>query len=322
MKKWPLIAVIFMATLLFNERFAWAEENKQNKVGVHILEASEIDLARKLVGENGYVTVVIRADDRSLEKWQAFMDKCRELKLIPIVRLATYPKGENWVKPTIFEPVDFANFLNSLEWPVKERLVIVYNEPNRAQEWGGELNPSEYAYQLLSTIDRLKRLSSDFIVMSAGFDAAAPNNHTLMDEFNFLWQMQMAIPGIFQKINAWSSHSYPNPAFAQNPWYQNGKMGIRGYQHELAFLQYNFGVWGLPIYITETGWDQEIVGEKAVADYFESAFKEIWTEPYLKAITPFLLTAGAGDFKKFSLTNSNGQPNDVFKRIATINNKF
>ncbi len=321
MKKWLLMIVIFMATLSLNGPLVWAEENKQNKVGVHILEASEIDLAAKLVGENGYVTVVIRSDDRNLEKWQTFMDKCHELKLIPIVRLATYPEGENWVKPTIFEPVDFANFLNSLEWPTKERLVIVYNEPNRAQEWGGELNPGEYAYQLSSTIDRLKQLSADFIVMPAGFDAAAPNNHALMDEFVFLRQMQIAVSNIFQKISAWSSHSYPNPAFAQNPWYQNGKMGIRGYQHELTFLQYNFGVSGLPVYITETGWNQEIVGEKAVANYFESAFKEIWTEPYLKAITPFLLTAGAGDFKKFSLTNTNGEPNEVFKRIAAINNK-
>ena len=75
-----------------------------NRVGVHILDPQEIHQAAKLVnssgGSWGYVTIPIRSNDRDREKWIRFFDNAKKEKLIPIIRLATYPEGPAWVKPT------------------------------------------------------------------------------------------------------------------------------------------------------------------------------------------------------------------------------
>lgn len=292
-----------------------------NKFGIHILFREELELAAKLVntsgGDWGYVTIPITSRDKDLQKWQKFMDEAKKLHLIPIIRLATYPVSDYWMKPTIFDPLDWANFLDSLKWPTKNRYVVVYNEPNRAQEWENELNPEDYAEQLSWTIKALKNVNSDFFVINAGFDAAAPTNHILMDEFQYLYRMNTAMPGIFNKLDGWASHSYPNPNFSGSPL-DNHRASIVGYKRELEFLKNNFGVGELPVFITETGWQHETLPEKLVEDRYVTAFTQIWTDKNLIAVTPFLLTAGDGPFKKFSFTDGQTNPLEHYKKIAAI----
>lgn len=292
-----------------------------NKFGIHVLFPEELDLAAKLVntsgGDWGYVTIPISSRDKDLLKWQKFMDEAKRLHLIPIIRLATYPVSDYWLKPTIFDPLDWANFLDSLDWPTKNRYVVVYNEPNRAQEWENDLNPEDYAKQLSWTIEALKNVNSDFFVINAGFDAAAPTNHVLMDEFQYLVRMNQSVPVIFKKIDGWTSHSYPNPNFSSSPS-DTHRASIVGYKRELEFLKNNFGVAELPVFITETGWQQETLPEKLVVNHYLTAFTQIWTDKNLIAVTPFLLTAGDGPFKKFSFTNERGEPGEVYKKIIQI----
>ena len=292
-----------------------------NKFGIHILFPEELETASKMVntsgGDWGYITIPISSKDRDLDKWQKFMDTAGKLHLIPIIRLATYPIADYWVKPTIFDPLDWANFLNSLDWPTKNRYIIVYNEPNRAQEWENTLDPKDYARHLSWTAEALKNVNSDFFVINGGFDAAAPTNHVLMDEFQFMYQMNIAIPGIFKKIDGWGSHSYPNPNFSGSP-IDTHRASIKGYQKELEFLKNNFGVGEIPIIITETGWQHETLPQSILVNHYLSAFTQIWIEKNLIAVTPFLLTAGEGPFAKFSFTNGSGEPLEIYNKIAQI----
>src|SRR5258708_167695 len=125
-----------------------------NKVGIHILDPSEVSAAAQLVNHNGdwgYVTIPIQSGDENPVKWQKFMNDCKNYHLIPIIRLATqgdYFNTQVWRTPNEYDIVDFAIFLNSLDWPTKNRYVIVYNEVNRADEWGGNVDPSAYAHLL------------------------------------------------------------------------------------------------------------------------------------------------------------------------------
>ncbi|MGI5826691.1 MAG: hypothetical protein ACOX50_04750, partial [Patescibacteria group bacterium] len=68
------------------------QENKINKFGIHILETTDLEKARELVnstgGDWGWVTIVIRDDEMDFDKWQNFMDQCREKHLVPLVRIA------------------------------------------------------------------------------------------------------------------------------------------------------------------------------------------------------------------------------------------
>ena len=55
---------------------------ENNKIGMHIFDPGEIDGIEDVVnsngGEWGYVTVVLREDDRNREKWMEFMKKLRK----------------------------------------------------------------------------------------------------------------------------------------------------------------------------------------------------------------------------------------------------
>lgn len=318
-----IIILVFLLAIFQKPIFATVDplSSQNNKFGIHILSVDELEKGARLVNSNGgdwgYVTIPIQSTDRNLEKWQNFMDRARELHIIPIIRIATFGKGETWTKPIRYDEIDWANFLNSLTWPTKNKYVTVSNEVNRANEWNGEVRPDEYAMFLSATIDALKDRNKDFYILNAGFDAAAPNNHILMEERQYLLQMNKAVPGIFKKLDGWASHSYPNPGFVGKPSDQ-GKTSIKGYQWELDFLQRNFAVFGLKVFITETGWDKNFLGESRVGDFYKEAFSKVWNDDYIVAITPFLLWAGAGDFEKFSFLSPAGEENKLFKTVSSI----
>lgn len=295
-----------------------------NKAGIHILDPNEVERVPDLVnssgGEWGYVTVPIRDDDKDRIKWQKFMDKCRELKLIPIIRLATVMKPGAWESPTLYQSLDFANFLNDLDWPVKNRYVIVYNEPNHAAEWDGYVDPAGYAIILKYTSQIFKVRNEDFFILPAGLDAAAPDGGGHLSIYNFMNQMIMEEPDVFEYIDGWNSHSYPNPAFAGSP-YDKHSRSIISYRHEIDFLS-RFVDKDLPVFITETGWKDNIVGQQRAAIFYKTAFEEIWlADDKIAAITPFLLQSGEGPFAPFSFLQTNGgfKPSyDTIKNISKI----
>ena len=238
-----LFVFVSILSLIFLAAPAWAQEI--NKFGIHILDPGELQQAAELVnssgGDWGFVTIVIRDDDRDFEKWQNFFDQCRQLHLIPLVRLATHNENETWVAPKKEEISSWVNFLVNLNWPTKNRYIIVFNEPNHAKEWGGKIDPPHYAQILDEFISQLKKANPDFQVLPAGFDLAAPNSKTTKDALAFWQEMSKEVPGIFEKIDGWASHSYPNHGFLGKPQ-DSGRTSIRGYQWELAVLKNQFGV--------------------------------------------------------------------------------
>lgn len=303
-----------------------------NKFGIHISHAGDLEKASELVnssgGDWGYVTLVIRDDEMNRDQWQSFFDRCRKEHLIPIVRLATHLEGESWVKPRIEDMSKWADFLAQFNWPVKNRYIIVYNEPNHAKEWGGAVDPKEYALILDEAIKVFKKRSFDFFVLNAGLDQAAPNSKTTMEESNFLRQVNEAAPGIFDRLDGWSSHSYPNHGFIGKPW-EKGKATVAGYLWEMAFLKNNFGLTKeLPVFNTETGWPQRF-GKRittaepyydslTVADYIRQAY-DLWIkDDKVVAVTPFILNYPFSPFSAFSWLDKDGNTYPQFETTKVI----
>lgn len=318
------IAVIFTA-LASAPAFAIEDPIivSNNKFGVHILFPSELQEASALINSNGgdwgYVVVPIQAGDRDLEKWQTFMDFAKKLHVVPIIRLATegdYFNTRVWRKPTDLDIVDFANFLNSLHWPIKNRYVIVFNEPNRSDEWGGETNPEEYAKILSYAASAFKSKNQDFFVISAGLDNAAANTPHSMDQYDFLRAMNNAVPGIFTQIDGLGSHSYPNPGFSQPPSNQ-GPQGIGSFRYERNLIS-QLGGKAMPIFITETGWNQEKISDYIASLYYKDAFSSVWNDEEILVVAPFLLRAHAGPFIGFSLFAQDGSLTSQYKAIQSI----
>jgi hypothetical protein len=290
-----------------------AEDLTKNKFGIHITDIDEAEKASNLVnssgGDWGYVTFTISSNDRKLDKWQDRMNVYNEKHLIPIVRLATFGNGNNWVKPSKDDPHDWAEFLNSLYWPTKKKIVMIGNEPNHGAEWEGQTNPQEYARFLHDTIGELKRLDQNFFVLNAGFDSSTPQQPpAYMDQVFFMDAMNKEIPGIFSELDGWSSHSYPNPGFSGKPT-DLGRGTIADYAWELELLRTKFGVTkNLPVFITETGWivknsDHPSIrlDEDVAATYYQYAFEHIWLpDARVIAVTPFLLSYKEALFSHFS----------------------
>jgi hypothetical protein len=314
-----------------------------NKMGVHLLMddgenqwptrlwPEHMQYARNAVGEWGYVTQVIETDNLDVTKWQRFMDLCAELHLIPILRLATtFEEDFNyWAEPpqdinggytTIAD--EYAEFIIALEWPTDQHFVIVGNEPNHGNEWGGAPDPAEYARFLIDVARAVHAADPQARILNAGFDPYAPNTggqplpdgFVYLDEETFINEMLGAEPDVFKSIDVWASHSYSDGSLSLPPGAIYGsdqsradvKQGINTYIWEVSLFQ-KFGIRSLPVMITETGWrhaeSTHPASEDAregypdastVASYFEEAFfneDDIWlawmNDSRVIAVTPF-----------------------------------
>lgn len=299
-----------------------------NLFGIHIHDEGDLEDAAKLVNSNGgdwgYVTFVMRKDDKNRQKWQNTFDKMRRLHLIPIVRIATSQKDGGWEKPNLEDIDSWVEFLDSLNWVIKNRYIIIGNEPNHSKEWGGAVNPEEYSDYLYEFAKKLKSKSDGFFILPAALDVSAPDGDSHMDSVSFLKRALAKHPDLFENVDGFNSHSYPNPNFSGSPR-DFGRGSIKSYQWELTLLK-NLGVEKkLPVFITETGW-AHFVGSlkngyksaKTISGYIERAF-DIWkTDENIVAVTPFILSYQDPPFDIFSWKDKNGKFYEFYYRTQLL----
>ncbi len=249
----------------------------------HTIEAAEA------IGPGGYVVQVLSEGNRDLRYWQSFMAGARDAGLHPIIRLATrYDRQFGWWRSPLPDRTRFsyhnyashlAEFLQWLRWPPGPRIVVVGNEPNRGDEWMNRPDPAAYARYLRDVADRLRPLG--YTVLNAPLDEYCPNTNggkidgtRYVDAETFMDGMRAAVPDVFEHIDGWASHAYPQGPFSKPPDEQTFKIdlingaanpthlqppdgvvnrGVNGYEFELAKLA-QYGVPPLPVWITETGW--------------------------------------------------------------------
>ena len=280
-----------------------------NKFGIHISNESDLDAASNLVNTNGgnwgYVTFVIQKGERDPRMWKSFFKNLRKLHLIPIVRVASTPINSHWEAPSVDEIDGWVSFLDDLSWPTQNRYVIIGNEPNHSKEWGMTLSPEEYAKYLKTFSQKLKGESDKFFVLPAGFDASAPNSKITMDEVTYLKRMLAADPQVFEFVDGWTSHSYPNPGFSGSAL-ASGRGTVKTYLWELELLK-TLGVnKDFPVFITETGWVHPNGYEGSIGDRFKYAFENVWNDDKVIAVTPFILNYEEKPFVDFSWKKKDG----------------
>lgn len=309
-----ILATFFLLIFIFpKDTFAinspTAVDN--NIYGIHVADPVDIQRAKFLVnskeGDWGYVTIVIRENERNLERWQEIFNELRRKHLIPIIRIASKQTDLGWEKFHKEDVDDWVYFLNSLNWVIENRYVIIGNEPNHAKEWGGEINPEEYTDVLKEFSAALKEASDDFYILPAGFDASAPNSKITLTEEDFLLRMYQQDNEIFSYVDGWTSHSYPNPEFSGSE-YGYGKGSIRTYEWELAFIKNLGEKKELPVFITETGWihsrneeNSDYYDPDELVTKYDHAFNNVWKkDSRISAVTPFLLNYNETPFNSFS----------------------
>ncbi|MCA9371786.1 hypothetical protein KC726_02705 [Candidatus Woesebacteria bacterium] len=313
--------------ILFNPSRTFAQ-NLNNKFGIHLAQPSEEDIKRasELVNSNGgkwgYVTLVMQDNDLNAKKWQEVFDQLRREHLIPIIRLATHGEGENWKRPKEEDIDSWLTFLNSLNWVIKDRYIVLFNEPNHATEWGGEVDATDYAHVALAFAQAFKQSNPDYFIMFAGLDASAPSDLPhFEDEAVYMRKIvtEIGVDNVNANIDGLASHSYPNPGFVGSPL-ASGRGTIRTYEWELSLLQ-SLGITKkLPVFITETGWRGDKVGRERAADYLRTAFDLVWLpDDRIVAVTPFVLNYQSEPFLGFSwITQGNGGVHPEYVKVQSL----
>ena len=308
---------------------------QNNKVGIYIYAEVKdyVDLAEELANSNGgdwgYVLLPYNVKDYNSEKWFQLFELLKEKQLIPIVQLYDIETED---EEKIDEQIKLSSeFLNTLPWPIENRFVSVYNEPNDRNFWKGKVDPEGYAVILNKTINKLKALDNDFFIMNAAFNASARTGKDHLDEREFLQRMDKQVPGILKKLDGWASHSYPQPNFSGKPD-STGRDSIRAYEWELSYLKNNFGIDDLPVFITETGWahkegysdDEEgdnnsyKYNKYQVADNMKYAFEKVWLpDDKVVAVTPFTIRFNP-PHDHFSWITEDGNPMPQFDAVKSI----
>ncbi len=308
-----LIAILYLSCFFPTQTIAKYNplETPNNKYGILTVDANDILEVSSLInssgGDWGYVSLVIQEDDRNREKWQAVFNSMRRLHLIPIVRLATKINGDAWEKPTIESISDWISFFNALNWPIENRYIVLFNEPNHANEWGRTLDPKGYAELATAFAQAFHAASEDYFVLPAGLDVSAATDGRSLDAASYLKQMYEANPKLFELFDGWVSHSYPNPAFSGSA-YAYGRGTVRSYAWEREYLR-SLGVSkSYPIFITETGWvhsfgvtnNFNMLSPEAIGSALQQSSVGAWTDVSIVAITPFIFNYQGLPFDHFS----------------------
>ena len=316
-----ILLSIVIFTLRFSDVSAVVDPRSSvnNKFCIGLLSPeTELEEAAKMINNNGdwgYVVIVIKKSERNLDRWQDVFHLLSKNHLIPIVRIATDVDSLGfWQKPTPEDAQSWADFLTKLYFPTKTRYVQVYNEVNRASEWGGRVDAVEYAQELNRTINALKARSEDFFVLNAPLDLSLESTTSSMDAGVYMQTMTSAVPDIFIKLDGWASHSYPNPDFSASP-FKGGRTGISGYKWELEQIKTDSEK---PVFITETGWRRQSLEENQIAQYYKDAYEKVWNDKRVVAVCPFIFDYKDGLFDLFSFKNND--TNAYYKYYDEIKN--
>lgn len=322
----------------------------RNIFGVHLLVddldrgESQLQWSRYLVGRWGHVKTMfadITAETTGPKKsWVRFVERCYELELVPLIRLAGVYDGKTlngWIKPEADAPGDYTSMARAVRrvvegLPRSDRCPLyieVWNEPNLDVEWSGKPNAKEYADFFVQVAAALHAIGDPRIVVLNGGLATGPD---------FTEEMCKANPEFIRSFDVWASHPYPQnrpPQFNHRdgtaPPDNHGT--IDSYVLETAVLA-RFGRPDVEVMITETGYDlgngvyQEsqgypVVNEVNRADYMLRAFRDYWPrDKKLVAVFPFLFVAPG--WERFdwvypdSGTNPDGSPTKPHPQYTAV----
>lgn len=302
-----------------------------NIFGLHLTQPNDLLSAKDIINSNGgdwgWVTIVIRLDQLDHKTWQDFFDNCRQYHLIPIIRLASIAENNNWKVPSFSDIDNLTSFLNSLNWPTTTQHVILFNEINHGQEWGGEVDIHKYVDISIYAAQKLKNYNSNFFILSGALDLASPENPPNYKSAQTVYQeIYNYNSKYFDIIDGIASHSYPNHGFLGTPK-DTGQHSILGYSWEIEFIN-NLGVKKeFPIFITETGWPhQEGINKKnsfyttkTTSQFLVDAYSIWGQDKRVKAVTPFTFNYPQLPFDHFSWLDLQEQLYPEYQKLIDLN---
>ncbi len=308
--------------------------------GIHTIRAD--DKALSLIHEAGCSWVVQLFNWSEIEPlpgeyfWEypdAVVRACQHYRLNLVVRL-DHPPGWATSATRDSPPVDadaYADFVAGVveRYRGQARAYIIWNEPNLAQEWGGQpADPGVYVELLKAAHAVVKEGDPGALVVSAGL---APTNHrdgTAMDDRIYLQGMYDA--GAGEAFDVLGAHPYGFAYPPQDPYHAHQSLNFARLL-DLREIMVRNGDRHKPIWATEVGWtirvaDEEHawlqVSEEQHANYLRGAFEKAGDEwPWLEMIVVWNLSAGLhpDDEKRgYSIVDNAYEPRPAYDALAAM----
>ena len=259
------------------------------------------DLVNRNGGDWGYVTVVWTTDDRDGGAGELllrrFVDRCFEYHLRPIVRVAThFDEGTGiWSRPEPDDAQRWRAYFQRASWPTSPVWVVAGNEPNLGRDWGGEVDAAGYAQYLAGFLYAFAD-SAQLKVVNAPLDASNTTELPVMqDAYEFLAEMDAAVPGIFERLPAWASNPYR--VLGQGPDLRYTHLA---YESELRAIGRD-----MPVLITEAG-HLHTGDDHEIAAFYAEAFRDWMADPRVVAATPLFWHPDRGVFWMFDFGADGG----------------
>ena len=316
--------------------------------------ATQLDRARELTGRGGHIKLVFAGVDTATTTapadWIAAVNAAYDRELIPVIRLGP-PWGNRDVRDDSDDSAHhaytqlaahYAAVVAALPrrdgWPL---VIELHNEPDLCYEWAcrpedapahdgvpaGWMHYSdiaaEYAAFMRDVTTAIHAIGDPRILVING--GLAPGGAVTCqcggDGFtagitsrDFLTAMIDAVPGVFDPLDGFASHSYPaqGEGWGFFSAYADSGPGLHYYQTELAILGID-----KPVYMTETGWtiaDGAHGSREDVAAWTLSAWQnDWWQQPQIRAVMPFMLQDP--DWDAFGWIDAAGNPYPVFTSV-------
>ena len=308
-----MIKRIVLAALLLTMALALPKDSyaqfhsPSNIVGAHLISPSDEDLkeACRMVAPWGWVVLVAREDEYSVEKLQSLHNIARDEKCLIFHRLATHFDSQNnaWARPSQETTNKIVNLCKNIVPSSKYFYLTLGNEVNRADEFGGAVDPKVYAQWAQKAKEALSQECSNVVITFSALDKAAPDSGTsFMSASRFYREMIDTVPSIFDGIQAIATHDYPPNM--NGSCLTSGQRSIVGYQWEKNLLK-SLGVEqadSLKIFITESGWriGSGGVSESEAAQDTSCAYTTVGNDPSVMMRSHFAYKFCGEPFAAFS----------------------
>lgn len=180
-------------TFLSGEVESWKRERTMEMVadaGIHWIRQgfawSEIEPEEGVYWDSKY-------QQDAWAKFDEIVDLAEQNGIRIIARLDHTPE---WARPTGSDPAtppadveDFGNFVFEFVSRYRGRIdfIQIWNEPNLAREWGGEIDPEGYVNLLKAASTRARQANPNIVVLSAPLAMTTENSARAQDELTY-WQ--------------------------------------------------------------------------------------------------------------------------------------
>jgi len=290
---------------LYPEEGQAVSSGAKNKLGVVLLLQDvgdagfdkilerHLKLAYNMTGEGGWVLMIaeLPTQGHSFARIVQFVDKAKELKLRPVVRLMTNWGSKGWNKPTDADIPTYSGLVKSLT-ANNDVYVQLFNEPNRNDQWGGAANAKEYGEYFAKLSAQLKQDNPGIKIVSAGL---SPHYDTGLAQSSFISEM-VSVPGFEANLNYWGSHSYPNDQFIDELTIASGAN---------EGLKQKYGRGDIKVLITESSSDNALAAITGWAD----------SQSVVGAMF-FQLYSSSGEFTPFNLVTDDCKGTDTYNAIS------